>query len=219
MDFNSVFDIIGPVMVGPSSSHTAGAARIGKAVYTLFGGIPEKAEITFFGSFAQTYKGHGSDVAVIGGLLGFDPWDQRIRDSFSLAEKAGAAVSIQTSDKPTDHPNTIAVKASGKDRSSLAVTACSLGGGKIRVSAIDGFPTALSCDNPAILVFHKDRFGVVADVSNVLAKNEINIGHMEVSRREKGEDALMIIEVDNMSDKTLKAALEKLKNVTRVEIV
>lgn len=219
MDFNSVFDIIGPIMVGPSSSHTAGAARIGKAVYTLFGGMPEKAEITFFGSFAQTYKGHGSDVAVIGGLLGFDPWDQRIRDSFALAEKEGVGIFIQTSEKPTDHPNTIAVKASGKDVPDLAVTACSLGGGKIRVSAIDGFPTALSCDNPAILVFHKDRFGVVADVSNVLAKNEINIGHMEVSRREKGEDALMIIEVDNMCDKTLKAALEKLKNVTRVEIV
>lgn len=219
MDFNSVFDIIGPIMVGPSSSHTAGAARIGKAVYTLFGGIPEKAVITFFGSFAQTYKGHGSDVAVIGGLLGFDPWDQRIRDSFALAEKAGIDISIQTSDKPTDHPNTITVKASGKDGPDLGVTACSLGGGKIRVSAIDGFPTALSCDNPAILVFHKDRFGVVADVSNVLAKNEINIGHMEVSRREKGEDALMIIEVDNMQDRTLKTALEKLKNVTRVEIV
>lgn len=219
MDYNSVFDIIGPIMVGPSSSHTAGAARIGKAVYTLFGGTPEKVEITFFGSFAKTYKGHGSDVAIIGGLLGLDPADKRIRDAFELAEKAKIDIIIHTSEKQAVHPNTINIKAMAEGKETLNVTASSLGGGKIRINLIDGFPTALSYDNPTILVFHKDRFGAIADVSNLIAAKEINIGHMEVSRREKGENALMIIEVDNMNDPNLQESLEKLRNVIKVQII
>ncbi|WP_407267907.1 L-serine ammonia-lyase, iron-sulfur-dependent subunit beta [Radiobacillus sp. PE A8.2] len=201
MKFNSVFDIIGPVMIGPSSSHTAGAVRIGKAARTLFGKRPTWAKIHLYGSFAKTYKGHGTDVAIIGGLLGFDTDDTRIGKALEMAAETGMNVQFVQDEASTDHPNTARIKLGNEDES-FELVGISIGGGKVEITELNGFELHLSGNHPAILVMHNDRFGAIASVTQILAKHEINIGHMEVSRKDVGKDALMIMELDqNVSDK------------------
>lgn len=215
MKYKSVFDIIGPVMIGPSSSHTAGAARIGRVARSLFGREPEWATISFYGSFAKTYKGHGTDVAMVGGLLDFDTFDERIIEAIDIAKKAGIKIKFVEEEAITDHPNTARVHI-GDDQGELELVGISIGGGKIEIIELNGFELKLSGHHPAILVVHNDRQGAIAAVSNVLAKEEINIGHMEVSRKEKGKMALMTIEVDhNIEDRVIKQ-LEQLPNVLQV---
>ena len=216
MKFRTVFDIIGPIMIGPSSSHTAGAARIGRVARTLLGKAPTWAEISFYGSFAQTYKGHGTDVAIVGGLLDFDTFDQRIKKSLQLAKELGISIKIQKEDAITDHPNTAKIRLGTSGEETLELVGISIGGGKIEIVELNNFKLRLSGNHPAILVVHDDRFGVIAAVSNVLAKHEINIGHMEVSRKEKGKEALMVIEVDQNVDNLLLKELELLANINKV---
>ncbi|CCO09087.1 L-serine ammonia-lyase, iron-sulfur-dependent subunit beta [Desulforamulus hydrothermalis] len=196
MRYTSVFDIIGPVMVGPSSSHTAGAARIGKTARHIFGRQPAKAEITLYGSFAQTYRGHGTDLALVGGILDLAADDENIINSFQLARRLGVEIVFKVVPEESDyHPNTARVRLSDS-HGSLEVVGISVGGGKITVTEIEGFRISLSGDSPTLLVFHHDRYGAVARVAQVLACNEINIGHMEVARKSKGDLALMVIETD-----------------------
>ncbi|MGX6441984.1 L-serine ammonia-lyase, iron-sulfur-dependent subunit beta [Neobacillus sp. K501] len=215
MKYRSVFDIIGPVMIGPSSSHTAGAARIGRVARSLFGREPKWANISLYGSFAQTYKGHGTDVAIVGGLLDFDTDDVRIINAIDIAKERGIKLRFIEEEAVTDHPNTARVII-GDDKGELELVGISIGGGKIEVTELNGFELKLSGNHPAILVVHNDRFGAIASVSNVLAKYEINIGHMEVSRKEKGKLALMTIEVDqNIEDKIIHE-LEQLPNILKV---
>jgi L-serine dehydratase len=215
MKFKSVFDIIGPVMIGPSSSHTAGAARIGRVARSLFGREPKWAAISFYGSFAKTYKGHGTDVAIVGGILDFDTFDERIIHAIDIARKAGMKVKFIEEEAITDHPNTARIRI-GDDKGELELAGISIGGGKIEIIELNGFELKLSGHHPAILVVHNDRHGAIAAVSNVLAKEQINIGHMEVSRKEKGKMALMTIEVDhNIEDHVIKQ-LEQLPNVLQV---
>lgn len=215
MKYKSVFDIIGPVMIGPSSSHTAGAARIGRVARSLFGREPKWAYVSFYGSFAKTYKGHGTDVAIIGGILDFDTFDERIIDAIEIAKNAGMKVEFIEEDAITDHPNTARIRI-GDDQGELQLAGISIGGGKIEITELNGFLLKLSGHHPAILVVHNDRHGAIAAVSDVLAKEQINIGHMEVSRKEKGKLALMTIEVDqNIEDHVIKQ-LEKLPNVLQV---
>ncbi|OZI11599.1 L-serine ammonia-lyase, iron-sulfur-dependent, subunit beta [Bacillaceae bacterium SAS-127] len=215
MKYKSVFDIIGPIMIGPSSSHTAGAAKIGRLARTLFGREPKWAVVSFYGSFAQTYKGHATDVAIIGGLLDFDTFDERIIDAIKIAESKGITIQfIEEMAVPT-HPNTAKVRI-GDEAGEMELVGISIGGGKIEVTELNGFELKLSGEHPAILVVHNDRFGAIATVSNELAKHEINIGHMEVSRKAKGEMALMIIEVDQIIDDDVIQAIEHLPNVIQV---
>ncbi|MED4749891.1 L-serine ammonia-lyase, iron-sulfur-dependent subunit beta [Brevibacillus choshinensis] len=195
MKYKSVFDIIGPIMVGPSSSHTAGAARIGRVARKLFGKQPKRAEITFYGSFAKTYKGHGSDVATVAGILDFDTSDLRLKNSLVIAEKAGMEVSLTTSEILTEHPNTARIKLSD-DQASIEVVGVSIGGGKIEVLEVNGFTLQLGFDSPTMLVLHEDRFGMIAAVAKVLTQHRINVGLMEVSRHDRGSRALMAIETD-----------------------
>lgn len=204
MKFKSVFDIIGPIMIGPSSSHTAGAARIGRVTRSLFGREPKWAKIHLYGSFAKTYKGHGTDVAIVGGILDFDTFDPRISTSLDLAKEKGMKVQFIEEDTHTDHPNTARVRI-GDDEGEMELVGISIGGGKAEVIELNGFELRLSGSNPAILVMHNDRYGAIAAVTQLLAKHELNIGHMEVSRKEVGKEALMVIEVDqNVSDELLK---------------
>ncbi|WP_374721912.1 L-serine ammonia-lyase, iron-sulfur-dependent subunit beta [Peribacillus tepidiphilus] len=215
MKYKSVFDIIGPVMIGPSSSHTAGAARIGRVARSLFSREPKWVEISLYGSFAKTYKGHGTDVAIVGGILDFDTFDTRIIQSLELAKQKGIAVRFIEEDAITDHPNTARIKM-GDENGDLELVGISIGGGKIEIIELNGFKLKLSGHHPAILVVHNDKYGTIASVSNVLAKHQINIGHMEVSRKEKGKMALMTIEVDqNIEDDILKE-ISQLPNITRV---
>jgi L-serine dehydratase len=215
MKYKSVFDIIGPVMIGPSSSHTAGAARIGRVARSLFGREPKWAKISFYGSFAQTYKGHGTDVAIIGGLLDFDTFDERIIQSISIAQTNGMKITFIEEEAIPNHPNTAKVFI-GDEQGELELVGISIGGGKIEITELNGFELRLSGHHPAILVVHNDRYGAIASVSNILASHELNIGHMEVSRKEKGMLALMTIEVDQNIDDSVIKELEALDHVVKV---
>ncbi|UFJ41995.1 L-serine ammonia-lyase, iron-sulfur-dependent subunit beta [Brevibacillus humidisoli] len=218
MKYKSVFDIIGPVMVGPSSSHTAGAARIGRVARTVFGREPKRAVITFYGSFAKTYKGHGSDVATVAGILDFDTYDLRMKDSFEIAKERGIEVILRTSDEMTDHPNTSRIQLSD-DQGSLEVAGVSIGGGKIEITEINGFPLKLSGNAHTLMVLHEDRYGMIAAVSNILTKYEINIGHMEVSRRDRGDEALMVIEVDSEVGEGAVEEIEQIPHIRGVSVL
>ena len=215
MKFRSVFEIIGPVMIGPSSSHTAGAARIGRVARTLFGRQPEWARIHLYGSFAQTYKGHGTDVAIIGGLLDYDTFDERIKTAFTEAAQLGMTFEFIAEEEEAAHPNTARLVI-GDSQGKMELTGISIGGGTMEVIDLNGFPLRLSGHYPALLVVHDDRSGVIASVSNVIAAQGMNIAHMEVGRKEKGEMALMVIEVDQMIDATLLNELQALSHVTQV---
>jgi L-serine dehydratase len=193
--YRTVFDIIGPVMIGPSSSHTAGAARIGKVARNIFGRKPELAEITFYGSFAKTYKGHGTEVAIIGGILDLDTFDEGIIRSKELAKEQGVEIRVQVSEEDVEHPNTARIRLSDAE-GAIEIVGISIGGGNIEIISMNGFDLRLSGHHPALLVLHEDRFGMIAGVSNVLSRYELNVGHMEVARKSKGSDALMAIETD-----------------------
>lgn len=218
MKYKSVFDIIGPVMVGPSSSHTAGAARIGRVARKLFGKQPAKAEITFYGSFAQTYKGHGSDVATVAGILDFDTDDVRLKDSIRIAKDLGIDVQIRTSAQVTEHPNTSRICLSD-GQTTTEIVGVSIGGGKIEVIEINGFDFQLSFDAPTIMVAHEDRFGMIAGVAKVLAHQQINVGAMEVSRRVKGSDALMAIVVDSPVSEESLEQMRRIPSIHEVSLL
>lgn len=215
MKYKSVFDIIGPVMIGPSSSHTAGAARIGRVARNLFRREPKWATISFYGSFAKTYKGHGTDVAIVGGILDYDTYDERIIESINVAKQKGIKVKFQEEDAITDHPNTARIRM-GDEKGEIELVGISIGGGKVEIIELNGFELKLSGHHPAILVVHDDRFGAIASVSNVIAKHQLNIGHMDVSRKEKGQMALMTIEVDQPIDEAVINELKSLPNITQV---
>ncbi len=215
MKYKSVFDIIGPVMIGPSSSHTAGAARIGRMARTLFRREPKWATISFYGSFAKTYKGHGTDVAIVGGILDYDTYDERIIESVNVAKKKGIKIKFLEEEAITDHPNTARIRM-GDEQGEIELVGISIGGGKVEIIELNGFELKLSGHHPAILVVHDDRFGAIASVSNIIAKHQLNIGHMDVSRKEKGQMALMTIEVDQPIDEAVIIELTSLPNITQV---
>ncbi|MBM7552800.1 L-serine ammonia-lyase, iron-sulfur-dependent subunit beta [Thalassobacillus pellis] len=215
MKYKSVFDIIGPVMIGPSSSHTAGAARIGRAARNLFGREPKWADIHLYGSFAKTYKGHGTDVAIVGGILDYDTYDTRISSALETAKQKGIRVKFHEEEAHTDHPNTAKVRI-GDDDGDLELVGISIGGGMAEIVELNGFELRLSGNHPAVLLIHNDRYGAIASVTSILAKHEINIGHMEVSRKEEGKRALMVIEVDQNLDDTILKELEQGDHILQV---
>ncbi|AQS58665.1 L-serine ammonia-lyase, iron-sulfur-dependent subunit beta [Desulforamulus ferrireducens] len=219
MHYNSIFDIIGPIMVGPSSSHTAGAARIGKTARDIFGRRPKKATITFYGSFAQTYRGHGTDLAIVGGILDLGADDERIIRSFEIAKEQGVDIEFITIPEESDyHPNTAKIRLVD-DQGTFELVGISIGGGKITITEIEGFKISLSGESPTLLVFHHDRYGAIARVAHVLACNKINVGHMEVARKSKGELALMVIETDqDITEETLED-VKKIDHVYNVALL
>lgn len=217
MKYRSAFDIIGPVMVGPSSSHTAGAVRIGKVARSIFEKQPKKVDVYLYGSFAKTYKGHGTDLAIVAGLLDFDTFDERIPDSLKIAVESNMEVIFHTEEAVPDHPNTVKLNLVDDDHS-LEIIGISIGGGTIEITEINSFKLKLSGD-PAFLVMHKDQFGVVSCVTSILSKYEINIGHMEVARKQKGELAIMVIEVDQKIEETVLNEIKELSNVEGVILI
>lgn len=215
MKYRSIFDIIGPVMIGPSSSHTAGPVRIGQLARKLFEKEPEEVIVRLYGSFAETYKGHASDVAVVGGLLGYETDDPRIPESLESAENIGLKVSFIREDAVPVHPNTMKLTLISSD-SQMDITGISIGGGLVQITEIDGFSLRLSGENPALMVFHRDVYGVIACVAGIMASNQINISSMEVSRKEKGNIALMAMETDQkVPDEVVKSISER-ENIIRV---
>lgn len=192
----NIFDIIGPIMVGPSSSHTAGAVRIGQMVRALLGGQPKTAEIWLHGSFAETGKGHGTEVALVAGLLGMEPDDMRIPRSFFIAEEAGIKVQILRKEISGAHPNTALFHVTDEAGDFMEIEACSIGGGRIQVSKIDGMNVKCSGEVPTLIIRNSDKPGMVAEVTAALARRHINIAQMHLFRNGKGEDAVMVVETD-----------------------
>ena len=208
--YKSVFDIIGPVMIGPSSSHTAGAARIGKILHAILGGSPDHLEVHLFESFAKTYKGHGTDVAIVAGVLGMDSCDSNLKNAFSLAKEKGMDFKfIPHLHERCDHPNTVKLVARKGDYH-LSVTGCSIGGGMIQVTEFDGFDISLTAGNPTLIIVHRDTLGIIAKVTTILSSYNINVAKMHVTREAKGKRAIMVLEVDCDKAQTTFSELEKL---------
>lgn len=191
-----MFDIIGPRMVGPSSSHTAGAVRIGLVARSFIKGHISSVEITLYGSFADTGRGHGTDRAIVAGILGVEPDDPRIKYSMLLAKSEDMAVTVNYSHEPTDHPNTARIKVTGDDNMSFTIVGISIGGGNIRIVEINGMEVSFGGDYPTLIAFYNDVPGVISKVSTVLAAMNINIAFMRVFRQAKRKEACMVIETD-----------------------
>lgn len=211
----NIFDIMGPVMVGPSSSHTAGAVRIGRVARHLLGSQPVKAEILFHGSFAATGAGHGTDKAIVAGLLDMEPDDISIPRSFQLAKDAGIEVSIHATELRDAHPNTAILNLTNKDGRVLSVSASSLGGGRIRVNAIDGLEASFSGDYPTLIIRNEDKPGIVSEVSYALSRQNANIATMQLYRDRRGGLAVMVIECDNPLPPEVREKLISLDGVVR----
>ena len=191
-----LFDILGPVMVGPSSSHTAGAVRIGLTARKLLGDRPVHADISLHGSFALTGHGHGTDCALIAGLLGMQPDDLRIPNAYEEANRAGMAYSFRTVELRDAHPNTALLELTGKSGKKLTLQAASIGGGAIVVNKIDGIDVNFTGDFNTLIVRNQDETGSVAAITSILSQVHINVANMSVNRHRRGGDALMVIETD-----------------------
>lgn len=191
----NIFDMMGPVMVGPSSSHTAGAARIGNMGRTLLGEEVARADIGLYGSFAETGFGHGTDRALLAGLLGMKPDDLRIPNAYEEANRAGMAYSFRTVELRDAHPNTALLELTGKSGKKLTLQAASIGGA-IVVNKIDGIDVNFTGDFNTLIVRNQDESGSVAAITSILSQVHINVANMSVNRHRRGGDALMVIETD-----------------------
>ena len=214
---DSVFEIIGPIMLGPSSSHTAGAVYIGRMGRALLGETPVQAVIQLHGSFALTGRGHGTDKAIVAGLLGFDPDDERIPQALELAKQAGIVVKFRKVDLGEDHhPNTARLRLEDSKGTHLEITASSVGGGNISVEEIDGLPVKLSGESHTLVTIHKDQPGIVAKTTALIARYGVNISTMNVSRQHRGGLAAMAIEMDQPLPPEALRELEKWVQVARL---
>ncbi len=212
----NIFDIIGPVMVGPSSSHTAGAVRIGYISRRLMNGKIVEANIGLHGSFDLTGRGHGTDRALVAGLLGMQPDDIRIPNSLSIAAEKGLKVSFFSVDLGDVHPNSVVLKLVGPKNRKLEVLACSIGGGRIHISKIDGLSANFSGDYPTLVVHNQDEPGHVAEVTSMLAHKCVNIATMQLFRKERAGSAVMVIECDQEIPAESIRWLEHLDGVSKV---
>ena len=212
----NLFDIVGPVMVGPSSSHTAGAVRIGYIAHLLLNEKVHKAEIYLHGSFLATGKGHGTDRAIIAGLLGMHPEDERIPNSFQVAKECGMEFTVAGIELRDAHPNSVLLKLTGEHGRELEVQAASLGGGRIRICKLDGLEANFCGDYPTLIVHNQDQPGHVAEVTSMLAHKSVNIATMQLYRDRRGGNAVMIIECDKELPKESIEWLEKLEGIRKV---
>ena len=211
-----LFDVLGPVMTGPSSSHTAGAVRIGLTARNLLGEAPKNAEILLHGSFAATGRGHGTDRALVAGLLGMLPDDERIPDSFSLAQQAGLDYTIGTVVLRGAHPNTALLRLEGVSGRKLEVMGASIGGGRINICQIDGITTNFGGDHNTLIVHNQDTPGHVAEVTTALAQRGINIATMQLYRSTAGGYAVMVLECDQPLPDALIAELRGMQGIVKV---
>ena len=208
-----LFDIIGPVMIGPSSSHTAGAARIGLIARLLLGQRPTLARIGFHGSFAKTWRGHGTDRAIVGGLLGMAVDDPRLRDSLALAQRQGLSLIFSTVHLRGAHPNTVQLILEGDQGARLEMEAASVGGGNIDITSLGGMNVGFSGKENTLIIRHRDTPGMIALVTGVLAGRQVNIATMQVFRRDAGAEAVMVLELDTPLTPDVLAELRGLHDI------
>ncbi|NLJ74231.1 MAG: L-serine ammonia-lyase, iron-sulfur-dependent, subunit beta [Firmicutes bacterium] len=210
-----LFDIVGPIMVGPSSSHTAGAVRLGLAASRILGERVQRAQIFLHGSFAATYWGHRTDVAVIAGLLGMGMADPEIPRAFELAEQAGLIYSFQSTDLGDVHPNSVRMKVWGSHEM-VDLIGASIGGGRINIYSIDGFDVSVDGSYSVLITRHRDEPGIIAEITRVLALYNINIAFLDVSRKVRGLDALLIAQTDDPIPKEAVEHVLQLRGVMAV---
>ena len=211
-----LFDVLGPVMIGPSSSHTAGAAKIGYTAQKLLGEVPAQADIGLYGSFATTGKGHGTDRALVAGLLGLRPDDPRLPDSFALAAQRGMQFSIHPVELRSAHPNTAVRTLTSRTGRQLSLKAASVGGGRIRVTEIDGVPADFGGDSNTLIIHNEDTPGCIAEVTMALALRRINIASMQVFRAAAGGYAVMVLECDSHIPHALERQLAVMPGLLKV---
>ncbi len=209
----NVFDLLGPIMVGPSSSHTAGAVRLGAMARKIFNGELAEARILLHGSFAETGKGHGTNLALVAGLLQMKPDDERISRALELAEEYGLKVSFAKTDLGDVHPNTVKFMLQSPEDRQMEITGSSIGGGRIVITEIDQFVVEIPGDYHTLVLLHQDLPGVVAQATNLLATAQINIAQMRVSREKKGAQALTVVETDQAIEPAALALMRKLPSV------
>ncbi len=218
----NVFDIIGPVMIGPSSSHTAGAVRLGRVVNKLMNEKkPESVTITLSGSFAQTYKGHGTDRALLAGIMGFNSDSEEIKQALSIADERGISYSFITKDIPGAHPNTAFIEFTLPGGETGNVLGASIGGGNIRVDQINGMKVDFNGEKNTLLIMHQDKPGVIAKVTNFMHwfYKGINICNFRLSRQERGGNAIMTIEIDGNPPDSLIDDIKLLRSVDNAILI
>lgn len=220
MSFISVFDVLGPNMIGPSSSHTAGAVVIAYLAQKMIQGPIKKVSFTLYGSFAKTYRGHGTDRALLGGILGFYTDDVRIRNSFEIAHECGLEFSFSTNETEMDvHPNTVDIFMENAAGQQMTVRGESLGGGKVQIVQINQVKVQFTGEYSAVIVIHQDKPGVVAHITKCLSDRNINIAFMRLFREKKGHTAYSIVESDDCLPEEVAASLRENPNVQDVMIV
>lgn len=209
MAFISVFDVLGPNMIGPSSSHTAGAVAIALLAQKMIAHPISSVTFTLYGSFARTYQGHGTDRALLGGIMGFETDDVRIRESFSIARQTGLAFSFIKNEQETDvHPNTVDIRMENQAGEVMVIRGESLGGGKVRIVKINQVDVDFTGEYSALIVTQQDKPGVVAHITKILSDCQVNIAFMKLFREEKGATAYSIVESDEHLPEEI---LEKIK--------
>lgn len=221
MSFISVFDVLGPNMVGPSSSHTAGACAIGYLARKMKGQEElKKVEFTLYGSFAKTYQGHGTDRALLGGIMGFATDDVRIRDSFDIARERGIAYRFLSNETETDvHPNTVDIRMVNEKGTQMTVRGESLGGGKVRIVRINQVQVDFTGEYNAVIIIQEDRPGVAAHITKALSDRGVNIAFMRLFRESKGEKAYTIVESDGRLPEDITGKLLENPNIREVMLV
>lgn len=213
------FDILGPIMIGPSSSHTAGAARLAKIAAVIGGNNFAKVEFLLHGSFAKTYKGHGTDRALVAGILGMDPWDEKLKDSLEIAKEKEINIVFKEADLGDVHPNTVKFIMTRKSGSAISVVGSSIGGGSIIITEVDGEKVQFAGEYPTLIINHKDRPGMVSRVTTLMYEENINIAFMRVFRSQKGLKATMVFETDEPVPERIIEKIDALGNVTSIKAI
>ena len=220
MEFISVFDVLGPNMIGPSSSHTAGAAVIAFLAQKMITQPLKQVDFTLYGSFAKTYQGHGTDRALLGGIMGFSTDDTRLRDSFRIAQERGLIYHFTTNETETDvHPNTVDIRMENAAGRVMTIRGESLGGGKARIVRINGVTVDFTGEYCAAIVVHQDTPGVVAHITKIISEYNVNIAFMRVFRDAKGHTAYTIVESDDRLPEEMIEPLRQNPHIQDVMIV
>lgn len=220
MAFISVFDVLGPNMIGPSSSHTAGAAVIAYLAHKMIAPPIVSVEFTLYGSFAETYRGHGTDRALLGGIMGFSTYDTRIRDSFDIASERGIRYSFLPNTTETDiYPNTVDIRMRNKAGDVMTIRGESVGGGKVRIVGINGVKVDFTGEYSAVIAVHRDKPGVVAHITKTLSDRGVNIAFMRLFREAKGTTAYTIVESDGYLPVGVADAVRENENILNVMII
>ncbi|MGL4730222.1 MAG: L-serine ammonia-lyase, iron-sulfur-dependent subunit beta [Clostridium sp.] len=214
----SAFDILGPIMIGPSSSHTAGAARLAKIAAKIGGEKIKKVRFLLHGSFAKTYKGHGTDKALVAGILGMDPMDERLRTSMDIAKEKGLEYTFEEVDLGDDvHPNTVKFILTTEDGNEVTVVGSSIGGGNIEIFEVEGQRLRFTGEYPTLIINHADIPGVIYQVTTILYKDEVSIASMNVYRKVKGLEAAMVVEVDHVVDNNVIESIKQVEGIQSVD--